>query len=157
MKLSEFKTHLNQSTEINFVLPNGHFVPRHFHITEAGLNTKHFMDCGGTVRTEKHISFQIWVANDYEHRLHPHKLLKIIDVAQPLLGDNDLEIEVEYQGETIGKYGIQFTGNHFALVAKQTDCLAKDNCGIPVEKLKVKLGELTTADSGCCTPCGGCC
>ncbi|MCB9262410.1 MAG: hypothetical protein H6607_08560 [Flavobacteriales bacterium] len=156
MKLSQFQNHLNNVSEINFVQPNSHFVPRHFHITEAGLTTKHFIDCGGVIRTEKTINFQLWVANDFEHRLEPQKLQKIINIAAPLFNDEDLEIEVEYQTETIGRYGLDFDGNNFLLKEKQTDCLAKDHCGIPPEKLKVKLSDLKSK-STCCTPGSGCC
>jgi hypothetical protein len=42
------------------------------------------------------------------------------------------------------------------LVATQTNCLAQDKCGIPAEKLKVNLTELTTKATTC-TPGGGCC
>lgn len=157
MKLSEFKNQLGTLKVLNFVLPTGQFVPRHFHITEAGLVTKHFIDCGGTVRVEKSINFQLWVAGDVEHRLEPKKLAKIIDLASPLFGNEDLDIEVEYQGDTIGKYGVATVGENFLLTAKKTNCLAQDSCGISPEKLKVNLAELTSASSGCCTPGGGCC
>ncbi len=66
------------------------------------------------------------------------------------------EVEVEYQAETIGKFGLMFNGNDFVLTSKQTNCLAKDSCGIPPEKLKVKLAELVP-EQNCCTPGGGCC
>jgi hypothetical protein len=64
----------------------------------------------------------------------------------------DHEIEVEYQGLTIGKYGLEFDGKSFALTNTMTDCLAKDQCGIPSEKLKIRIGQ-----NQACTPGGGCC
>lgn len=157
MKLSEFKNHLNNLSELNFIEPNGSFVPKHFHITEAGLTTKHFIDCGGTTRTEKSVNFQVWVADDVEHRLSPGKLQSIITIAAPLFENEDLEVEVEYQMETISRFGLEFYGDKFILTPKQTDCLAKDHCGVTVEKTKVKLSELTKINSSCCTPGGGCC
>ena len=156
MKLSELKTHLNKVNQVNFVQPNGTFVPSHFHITEAGLVLKHFIDCGGTVRTEKAINFQDWTSKDTDHRLEPNKLLKIISLSENLFGNEDLDIEVEYQTDTVGKYGLDFSGENFLLTAKQTDCLAKDNCGVPQDKQKLQLAELETSKS-CCTPGGGCC
>ncbi len=153
MKLSTFKQHLDNLKAVNFVQTNGTFVPRHFHVTEAGLITKNFIDCGGTAREEKVINFQVWVAGDTNHRLEPKKLLAIIALSQKLFGNQDLDIEVEYQSDTIGKYGLDFQGENFLLTAKQTDCLAKDNCGIPQE---LKFAELETSQ-GCCTPGGGCC
>ncbi len=156
MKLSELKNHLNNVSQINFVQPNGTFIPKHFHITEAGLVTKHFIDCGGTVREEKVINFQVWVAQDTNHRLEPQKLLKIIALSKKLFGNEDLDVEIEYQSNTIGKYGLDFEGENFVLTSKQTDCLAKDNCGAPKEKEKLVLAEIETS-KGCCTPGGGCC
>ncbi len=156
MKLSEFKNQLNKVTQVNFFQPNGMAVPSHFHITEAGLISKHFIDCGGTVRNEKVITFQLWTSHDTDHRLEPSKLLKIISLSENLFGNEDLNIEVEYQTDTVGKYGLEIEGEHFLLTAKQTDCLAKDNCGIPQEKQKLQLAELKTGKS-CCAPEGGCC
>ena len=155
MKLSEIKKHLAITDAVNFKLPTGENVPEHFHITEVGLISKHFIDCGGTERFEKVANFQLWNANDLEHRLQPQKLLTIIALSEKILGIEDLEIEVEYQSDTIGKYGLHFTGKDFILVPKQTACLAQDNCGIPA-KQKIQLAELQKQTT-CCSPGGGCC
>lgn len=155
MRLSEVKAVLNNATSIGFQLPNGELVPKHFHVTEVGKVSKHFIDCGGTVRNEEVVNFQLWSADDYDHRLHPEKLLHIIELSEKTLGLEDLDIEVEYQRDTIGKFGLDFNGTNFLLTTKQTDCLAKDNCGIPVEKPKVKLSELQKAPA--CDPNSGCC
>ena len=156
MKLSEIKNHLKQLETIAFELPNGELVPSHFHVTEVGKVTKHFIDCGGTERKESVVNFQLWEENDYDHRLHPEKLVRIIELSERVLGIEDLEIEVEYQGTTIGKYGLDFNGTNFLLTTKVTDCLAKDNCGIPSEKPKIRLSEIQ-AQTSCCTPESGCC
>ncbi|MEN9547857.1 MAG: hypothetical protein RIR12_448 [Bacteroidota bacterium] len=157
MKLSEIKEHLSSVEGINFKLPTGAYVPAHFHVTEVGLVTKHFIDCGGTERFEKVVNFQLWDANDFEHRLKPQKLANIIALSQTKLGIDDLEIEVEYQSDTIGKYGLHFNGQDFLLVTKQTACLASDACGIPPGKQKVDMQNLQTEGETCCTPGGGCC
>lgn len=153
MKLSEIKKHLGTAEAVNFELQNGTLVPEHFHITEVGVVTKHFIDCGGTVRDEKVANFQLWDANDFEHRLKPQKLLNIIGLSEKVLGMEDLEIEVEYQSETIGKYDLGFNGKNFVLISTQTNCLAKDKCGIPPEKLKINLAETSAS----CKQGGGCC
>tara|TARA_R110002167_G_scaffold70337_1_gene198172 strand:+ start:1842 stop:2309 length:468 start_codon:yes stop_codon:yes gene_type:complete len=155
MKLSQIKQKLSELDRIAFQLPNGDLVPNHFHVTEVGKITKNFIDCGGTVRNEEVANFQLWNANDYDHRLHPEKLLSIIELSEKILGIEDLEIEVEYQAETIGKFGLDFDGNNFLLTTKQTDCLAKDQCGIPTEKPKMKLSEIQATNS--CAPGSGCC
>ena len=156
MKISEIKKHLETAEAVNFQLPTGEFVPEHFHVTEVGLVTKHFIDCGGTERFEKVANFQLWNANDTEHRLKPRKLLDIISLSEQKIGIGDFEIEVEYQTETIGKYNLAFSDNNFVLVAKQTDCLAKENCGVPTAKVKVNLLNLEP-QMAACTPGGGCC
>ena len=50
MKLSQAKNILKSVETVNFTLPDGTSVPEHFHVTEVGLITKNFIDCGGTVR-----------------------------------------------------------------------------------------------------------
>ena len=155
MKLSQFKAHLESLNHLIFEEVDGTLVPEHFHVTEIGKVQKHFIDCGGKERKETVINFQLWNANDYNHRLHPEKLQHIIDISEKTLQLEDNDIEVEYQSTTIGKYGLEFTGSHFKLVSKFTDCLAKDDCGVPQQKVKVNMGELETAS--CCDPSSGCC
>lgn len=156
MKLKDFKTKSIGLEQISFQLPDGTMVPSHFHVTEVGSVTKNFIDCGGTIRIEKVVNFQLWEANDYDHRLNSQKLLSIIKLSEEKLGLSDEEIEVEYQGNTIGKYGIAIDGDKFLLTSLTTDCLAKDKCGIPAEKLKVSLSSSTSEKRGC-TPGSGCC
>lgn len=151
MKISEIKSILPALENITFQTPDGSFVPEHFHVTEVGNIQKHFIDCGGVVRKETVVNFQLWNANDFEHRLKPGKLLHIIQLSEEKLGITDNEIEVEYQGETIGKYGLEFNGKHFILIARTTACLAEDTCGIPGE-VKNQVTKVTG-----CTPGGRCC
>jgi Family of unknown function (DUF6428) len=116
MKISELKKELNIIESLNFQLPNGNLVPENFHVTEVGVVTKNFIDCGGTVRKEKLASLQLWSTIDVWHRLKPEKLLSIIDLSEKKLGMEDLEIEVEYQGETIEKFGLEIKGKNFETV-----------------------------------------
>ena len=139
MKLSEFKKALNTIDEIHFQLPNGTLVPSHFHITEVGKVSKHFIDCGEKLRKEDLINFQLWQADDYNHRLHPKVLLKIISLAENSFDLEDLNIEVEYQRETIGKYGLTFSGETFLLINKLAECLDPKKCGIPTSKPKIRI------------------
>jgi hypothetical protein len=155
MNIEQIKNQLKSVDEVNFELQNGTMVPAHFHITEIGVVTKHFIDCGGTIRTEQVANFQLWNANDIDHRLKPGKLLSIIELSEEKIGLTNLEIEVEHQAETIGKYDLDFNGKNFVLVSKHTACLAEDSCGIPKEKLRVNLSTLATGNT--CTPGGGCC
>jgi hypothetical protein len=158
MKLKDIQQALMGMDAVNFQLPDKSFVPAHFHVTEVGMITKKFIDCGGTVREENVVNFQLWEANDFDHRLSPSKLINIIALAERIFQiDPELEVEVEYQGDTIGKFGLEYNGTSFQLTSKLTACLAEDACGIPKEKLKVKLGELGKSSDSSCKPGGGCC
>lgn len=157
MKLSEIKRLLPTLDNVEFQLEDGSSVPEHFHVTEVGVITKDFIDCGGVIRHEKVVNFQLWDANDYEHRLKPGKLLHIIELSEDKLGMEDAEIEVEYQSHTIGKYDLEFNGDHFVLKNKATACLAQDACGIPADSREGTLVTVPISASSCCTPGGDCC
>ena len=60
MKLSEVKIALAKLDKIAFKIENGSEVPPHFHITEVGKITRHFIDCGGIERNETKVNFQLW-------------------------------------------------------------------------------------------------
>lgn len=156
MTLEQIKSILPGLDNVEFQQEDGTFVPEHFHVTEIGKITKNFIDCGGTMRKEEKVNFQLWNADDYEHRLKPGKLLDIIRLSEEKLGIENLEIEVEYQDTTIGKNSLDFNGKHFILKNTLTACLAEDACGIQPKKEKVSLQDLgkkapsCTPDSGCC-------
>jgi hypothetical protein len=149
MTLSQVKAVLPELQQLRFQLPDGRMVPAHFHVTEVGKITKDFIDCGGTQRREEVANFQLWSTVDVEHRLQPAKLLRIIEQVEERLGLADVVVEVEYQTETIGKFGLDYSGSHFLLTTKHTDCLAKENCGVPE--------PLATVATAGCSPGGGCC
>ena len=150
MTLNQLKTQLELQTTLAFELPDGSLVPNHFHITEVGKVTKHFIDCGGVIRKEEVVNLQLWESNDYDHRLHPDKMLQILTLSEKAFNLKNLEIEVEYQGNTIQKYGIELKGQNYLLTQKKTACLAEDEdaCGIP---------EAKTDATSSCAPGSGCC
>ena len=121
--------------KMHFMLPDKSFVPAHFHITEIGRVRKDFIDCGGTVRSATTCLLQVWVAHDVDHRLETTKLAKIMEIAQPLLGSDQLPVEIEYEGEAISQYplgGAESTpaGLLVYLGSKHTACLAPEKCGV---------------------------
>ena len=154
MKLTEFKKILGSLSKINFQLENGLLVPNHFHVTEVGIIRKDFIDCGGEIRNEKIVNFQLWYSNDINHILKPKKLIDIIELSETKFSMENLDIEIEYQSETIGKYNVYFNGKKFILQNKKTNCLAEDQCGIEVRKPKISLSQVQSSncslDSGCC-------
>lgn len=126
----------NPHASLQFVLPSGELVPAHFHVTEVGRIHKSFIDCGGTMRESVACQLQLWTADDVEHRLRAGKLAQIMGLAAPVLQSADLPVEVEYGGTIASLYSI----SHFVsalgslqifLQGKQTDCLAREKCGVP--------------------------
>jgi len=142
MNVREFQAALaaHPGVAMHWMLPDKSFVPAHYHITEVGRLQKDFIDCGGTVRSTKACVLQVWVADDTDHRLAAGKLAGIMEVAAPLLGSEELQVEVEYESGVVSQYPIGRaeatpSGLLFELGTKHTACLAPQKCGI---------------DSGCC-------
>ena len=153
MKLSTFKKTLSELDTLKFQLPDGHFVPAHFHITEVGNLTRNYIDCGGIVRQENKLSIQLWVASDNDHRLKPDKVLDILKLAEKQFELSNIDVEVEYQQSTIGRFKLAFDGSVYQLINTHTTCLAQDKCGISQEKPRVRLtpkGLSFNPESNCC-------
>lgn len=125
----------NPGEKMHWMLPDKSFVPVHYHITEVGKLRKDFIDCGGTVRSTTACLLQVWVAQDVDHRLETTKLATIMRIAEPLLGSDELPVEVEYEEGVISQYpigGMEVTpsGLLFYLGTKHTACLAPEKCGV---------------------------
>lgn len=157
MTLQEFKQTLKNLDNITFKLADGSEVPNHFHVTEIGQITKRFIDCGGTLRIEEVINFQLWYSTDTNHRLKADKLITIVELAEKELRLGNFDVEVEYQTDTIGKYDLGFNTSDFILLPKKTACLAESACGIPDTKPKIKLSNLNENVDSCCSPESNCC
>ncbi|QJX00409.1 DUF6428 family protein [Frigoriglobus tundricola] len=137
MTIGEFQTVLTRAPNapIHLMLPDGDFVPAHFHVTEIGRVQKDFIDCGGTSRSTVSCVLQVWVAQDTAHRLTAGKLVDILGLAAPLLKSDALPVEVEYEGATVSQFPVASaeltpSGVLFHLGTKHTDCLAPDRCGV---------------------------
>jgi hypothetical protein len=125
----------NPAAAVHLMLPDGSFVPAHFHVTEVGRVHKDFIDCGGTVRSTTACVLQAWVDHDREHRLDTSKLARIVRLAAPVLKATDLPVEVEYDGGSVSQFPVAAAevtpaGVLFHLGSKHTACLAPDRCGI---------------------------
>ena len=97
MWLSDFKQTLGELDTLEFQLPNRQFVPAHFHVTEVGIVTRNYIDCGGMLRQENKLNLQLWVASDTDHRLKPKNVLDILQLSKKQLGYSNMEVEIEYQ------------------------------------------------------------
>jgi hypothetical protein len=158
MNLNELTSHLRSHPghALNFVLPNGQPLPVHFHVTEAGHVTKRFVDCGGTFRTVESCVLQAWTGREHDdgHRLAAGKLAKILEIAGPILPSGEVPVEVEFESGVVSQFPIEEIAVGEAALTirlglKHTDCLAKEQCGVPAEAGDA-AGEACCAGSGCC-------
>ena len=141
---------------LEIALPGGETLPEHFHITEVGRVRKDFVDCGGTPRQTEACVLQAWVANDVDHRLTSHKLVKILELGSSLFPSKDVPVEMEIDRGTVSLFSLQRIENsadqstpifRLVLTSKHTECLAPDRCGVGLQVLS----------TGSCAPGSGCC
>ena len=145
-----------QRGALEIALPGGETLPEHFHITEVGRVRKDFVDCGGTPRQTEACVLQAWVADDVDHRLTSHKLVKILELGSSLFPSNDVPVEMEIDRGTVSLFSLQRIESsaeqstpifRLVLTSKHTECLAPDRCGVGLQVLS----------TGSCAPGSGCC
>jgi hypothetical protein len=152
--------HAHAEKPVSLLLPDGGFVPAHFHITEVGHVTKRFIDCGGTRRTQETCLLQTWVHDDLDHRLTAGKLAAIFSHAGDLLPHHDLPVEIEYEDYVVAQFPVESASVidgalTFHLGLKHTDCLARGIC-LPGECAPAAPVAVSATTSSC-TPGSGCC
>ena len=161
---------LHPEAPLALQLPDGSWVPAHFHITEVGHVTKRFVDCGGTRRIQETCLLQTWVHDDFEHRLLAGKLADIFAKAGDLLPHEELPVEVEHEGQFVAQFPLESAAMHegslrFQLGLKHTDCLARGIClpntcqpkpqSPPTPLWQVRLASAPSQTT--CSPSSGCC
>ena len=149
MNLAELKSLLTAHSQRHFriALPDGGAVPVSFHVTEVARLHKTFLDCGGKLRESTTCQLQIWVGEDYEHRIETGKMASILEKTTSLLPDDSIPVEIEYEDRVISQYTL--TGHELTdeavvlqLAHKHTECLAPELCGLPVlNRLPAISGE----------------
>jgi len=158
MTLSQLKLLLTEHSGLAFriQLPDGSAVPLSFHITEVGRVTKTFLDCGGTLRETVACQLQIWVGQDYDHRVETGKMASILGKGASILPDESVPVEIEYEDRVISQYTIE---GHEVLADsvvlrlghKHTECLAPELCGLPsIERLPSLSAKPCCGPTGCC-------
>lgn len=159
MNLSELKSLLREHADRHFriQLPDGAAVPVSFHVTEVGRVQKTFLDCGGTLRESLTCQLQIWVGEDYDHRIETGKMASILDKAKAYLPDESIPVEIEYEDRVISQYtlaGHEITPDAviLQLAHKHTECLAPELCGLPSLNRLPAIG----GKNPCCGPAGCC-
>jgi hypothetical protein len=160
MKLSELKSLLVSYPDRHFriSLPDNSAVPLSFHITEVGRVNKTFLDCGGTLRETSTCQLQVWVGEDYDHRIETGKMAGILEKANTLLPDGSVPVEIEYEDRVISQYTIEhhdLTDDAVVLrlAHKHTECLAPELCGLPSPDFRIPA---IGGKSPCCGPAGCC-
>jgi hypothetical protein len=121
------------SLPLTVVWTDGEAIEPHFHVTEVGRVQKDFVDCGGTVRRLVTCLLQTWVGEDVDHRITAGKLLKAFEHAAPVLGSEDLPVELEYETCNVVQLVVASVKQEpgrviLQLGSKHTDCLAKELC-----------------------------
>jgi hypothetical protein len=159
MKLSELKSLLTEHSDRFFRirLPDGGAVPVSFHVTEVGRMHKTFIDCGGTLRETTTCQLQVWVGEDYEHRIETGKMASILGKANSILPDDTVPVEIEYEDRVISQYTIsshELSDDSVVLILanKHTECLAPELCGLPTIGRLPAIGGKSNGcgPSGCC-------
>ncbi len=154
LRLSELRAALaaRPGSPLTVVWTDGEPIEAHFHVTEVGRVQRDFIDCGGTVRRSVVCLLQTWVGEDTDHRITAGKLLKAIELAAPVLGSDDLPVELEYEACNVVQVKVAAIESAadallIRVAGKHTDCLAKELC----------LTAPASAASSCCKPGQGCC
>ena len=108
MKLNELKNLLetNRDKTFSLQLPDENKIPVSFHITEVGQVNKTFIDCGGKVHSIQTCQLQAWVGDDFDSRIQAGKLADILKLAQVIVPNDDIDVEVEYEATIISQYPI---------------------------------------------------
>ena len=97
---------------------------------------------------------QVWVGEDYDHRIETRKMAGILEKGKALLPDESVPVEIEYEDRVISQYTI--TGHELTadavvlqLAHKNTECLAPELCGLPALNRLPGIGG-KCGPAGCC-------
>lgn len=164
MKTNEFLNVLKEHPKksLLFEYKAGHLVGANYHITEVKNITVDSVDCGAKTDFWKETIIQLWESPKEKDKLEymtAYKALGIlnkVDSIKPM--EKEVEVKFEYSNSDfhtaqlfVNDVEISSEQLTVKLGVEQTDCKAKDECGIPVSV------EMETESSGCCAPESGCC
>lgn len=162
MKTHEFLTTLESHKDkaLLFEYTPGKFVGANYHITEVKHVKIDSVDCGSGTDAWNETIVQLWESpsekgkRDYMSTFKALGILKKVGQMKPY--DMDAEIKFEYSNETfhtaqlfLNDFSISNNQVILKLGVQQTDCKAKETCGVPEP-------AMATAES-CCSPGSGCC
>ena len=95
-------------------------IPTGFHVIDAGVKAKNLIDQWGNLKHTHDFSFKLWHGNgrDSGEGLVAEKFLPIIYKILDPYGSPNLNVEVEYEGNTLEVYGLSWAGSCFMLCHK---------------------------------------
>jgi len=162
MKTNEFltllKEHSNKS--LLFEYQPGKLVGANYHITEVKNITIDAVDCGANTDFWKETIIQLWESpkeidkRDYMSAYKALGILSKVDSIKPM--EKGVEVKFEYSNADfhtaqlfVNDFEIHENQIIMKLNVKQTDCKAKDECGVPM--------EVGAQSENSCAPGSGCC
>lgn len=162
MKTNEFlsllKEHSNKS--LLFEYQPGQLVGANYHVTEVKNIAIDSVDCGAGTDFWKETIIQLWESpteKDKTEFMTSNKALSIlnkVDSIKPM--EKEVEVKFEYSNANFHTAQL-FVNDHevienrliLKLGIEQTDCKAKDECGVPL--------EVNSQEANSCAPGSGCC
>ncbi|WP_298756209.1 DUF6428 family protein [uncultured Psychroserpens sp.] len=165
MKTQELFSILEQNQDKSLLfeyIPNA-FVGANYHITEVKHITINSVDCGAQTDNWNETIIQLWESPSEIGKtdfMSVYKALGILNkVGKMKPYDLNAEVKFEYSNKTfhtaqlfVSDFTIENNKLIIKLSVEQTDCKAKEACGVPDQKK-----ELVTNDEPCCSPSGNCC
>lgn len=153
--------HKNKSLLFEYAL--NQFVSPNYHITEVKHINIDSVDCAANKDSWNETIIQLWespIKESQESYMSSFKALSILKKVGTLRPYN-MEAEVKFEYSNNNFHTAQLFVNAFKiennqliiiLGIEQTDCKAKETCGIPETK-----NIMVTAEEPCCSPSGNCC
>ncbi len=163
MKTQEFLNVLkeNERKALLFEYQENKFVDTNYHITEVKNTVIDSVDCGGKTDQWNETIIQLWESPEEKGKigyLKSDKALSILERVhnmRPL--DGNALLKFEYSNTVFHKahlevQQVEITDSKVIvqLFVSETDCKAKDTCGVPET-------ALVDADQNACAPGSGCC
>jgi len=163
MKTQEFLTVLkeNEHKALLFEYQENKFVDTNYHITEVKNTVIDSVDCGGKMDAWNETVIQLWESPSEKGKIGYLKSDKALSILERVHGMHPLDgnaiVKFEYSNDNFHKahlevQQIEVTTSKVIvqLFVSQTDCKAKDTCGVPET-------ALANAQENSCAPGSGCC
>jgi hypothetical protein len=163
MKTQDFLNTLkeNESKGLLFEYQENKFVDTNYHITEVKNTVINSVDCGGKMDEWNETVIQLWESPSEKGKIGYLKSDKALSILERVHGmyplDGNAIVKFEYSNDNFHKsqlevQQIEVTSSKIIvqLFVSQTDCKAKDTCGVPETALVSEQQNSCAPGSGCC-------